>query len=319
MRVDDSVTSSVVFLGIEDDTPSKGGIDCIGTGFLLGYEDVGYLITARHVAKDLHNLPFRIRINKVDGTSGNLDADEIEWTYHPDSNVDLAAIVFHMHGPTHGYECVYIPEELLFDHVLASREGIGIGDICYAVGLFRVLAGRERNLPVVHTGNLALIPGDERIPVRDWDDPLQQRVRQVEGYLVAMSTLSGLSGSPVFVRPVVDTKAKDIHGTQTIVRMPRHDIYLLGVWQSSWEAPPSEVLALEHGHPVRVPVGMGVVVPLARIKEVLEMPNLKAEREAARAAGEYPASTASRLRPGRCDNQFCRQVNRLVRPWRRKA
>lgn len=295
MRIDDALINSVVFLGVADDTPGKGGIHCIGTGFLVAYEETGYLVTAKHVAKDLHNLPFRLRINKPDGaSSGNLDADEIEWNFHPDPNVDLAAILFHMRGPTYGFETVYIPEDVIFDHVLQTGEGIGIGDLCYTVGLFRVFAGKERNLPVVHAGNLALIPGTERIPVRDWDDPEEKRIRHVEGYLVEMSTLTGLSGSPVFVRPALDTWAAGVLPDQrAIVRVPRQKMYLLGVWQASWDAPASEVVALEHGRPVTVPVGMGVVVPSVRIKEVLDMPKLKRDRELAKSLGLYAASPAS--------------------------
>jgi hypothetical protein len=301
VRINDAVTSSVVFLGVATDERGKGGIECAGTGFLVGYDGVGYLVTARHVAKDLNNFPFRIRLNRPDGTSGNIDADQVQWAFHEDDNVDLAAIVFHI-GSEQGYKCIYLPHTMIIDFPLKPGTGFGIGDLCYAVGLFRVMHGQTRNLPVVHSGNLALLPDNEKIPVLDWDDPEQRRVRHVEGYLVELQSLSGLSGSPVFCRPVVDSVAEAYTRTddgkletQKIpVRMARHDIYLMGIWQAAWDAPPSEVMAMEHGRGIQVPVGMGVVVPAYRLLELLNKPELAMAREQRKKAlEEQHISTAA--------------------------
>jgi hypothetical protein len=61
----------------------------------------------------------------------------------------------------------------------------------------------DRPVPfdVVHFGTIALVPHDERIPVRDWR--ARDRVIQVEGYLVETQSLQGLSGASVFARPSV--------------------------------------------------------------------------------------------------------------------
>src|SRR5438105_490758 len=67
---------------------------------------------------------------------------------------------------------------------------------------------------------------------------------------------------------------------------PRANVRLLGLWQSSWDAPPDEVMAIQSGQGVRVPVGMGVVVPAQKIEETLiqlkdfrDMIKAKRERE----------------------------------------
>ena len=95
-----------------------------------------------------------------------------------------------------GCNVLYIPPDMLVDSNTLRALRIGIGDICYAVGLFRLMAGSRRNLPVIHTGRIALIPEDERIPVQDWLNPNGPR-KHIEGYLVKLQNLKGLSGSPV--------------------------------------------------------------------------------------------------------------------------
>ena len=77
-------------------------------------------------------------------------------------------------------------------------EEVEVDDLCYTVGLWRVLEGKERNLPIVHTGHLARLAGEERIPIKDPRQP--DGVVLAHGYLVEAQTLSGLSGAPVFIR-----------------------------------------------------------------------------------------------------------------------
>lgn len=84
-----------------------------------------------------------------------------------------------------------------------ENSNIGVGNFTYTIGLFRLLSGEKRNLPVCHFGTIAMLPGDERIPVTDWTDPDGRRRILVEGYLVKSQSLNGLSGSPVFVRPEI--------------------------------------------------------------------------------------------------------------------
>jgi hypothetical protein len=64
------------------------------------------------------------------------------------------------------------------------------------------------------------------------------------------------------------------------VLLPRADIMLLGIWQGSWDAPPDEVLMIEHGNSLRVPLGMGIVIPTEKLIEILEFPAEQSRREA---------------------------------------
>src|SRR5579863_3791251 len=74
MRVSDDLRKTVVFFGIEG-PEDEGGITCVGSGFLVEYEDEGYLVTARHLARGLGNDPFLLRINKKDGTAQNIPVE----------------------------------------------------------------------------------------------------------------------------------------------------------------------------------------------------------------------------------------------------
>jgi len=289
MRIQDSVRNSVAFVGFADDRPGRGGIDCIGTVFFLEYEDGAYLVTAKHVAKELDDVPFLLRLNKTDNVrSSNVPIDGMRWFYHNDPNVDAAVLPFDVRSRE--FYAAYVTQPMILNESNMDEENIGIGCQCYIVGLFHLLAGQQRNLPVVHSGSIALLPGDEKTPVCDWDDPDGKRTRYVSSYLVEAQTLDGLSGSPVFVRPSVDIALTTVSGRQIVARSPRNEIYLLGLWQAAWNAPPTEVLSVAGRGNVIVPVGMGVVVPVMQIVEILERQELVDQRRNERDKNVTPAS-----------------------------
>jgi hypothetical protein len=155
---------------------------------------------------------------------------------------------------------------------------IGPGDQCYAVGLFRLRAGKGRNLPIVHTGNLAMMPDDELIPCQDWSRP--EKTRLVEGFLVEMTNLDGLSGSPVFIRPLAfDFDPQElIPGPRfkTEATLSRANVQLLGIWQGSWDG---ESAVKDSRNRSRVPFGVGVVTPATKLLELLEQPEVASERD----------------------------------------
>ena len=48
-------------------------------------------------------------------------------------------------------------EDMATPEYLKTAE-IDVGDLCYTVGLFRFIFGKKTNLPLVHSGNIALFP-----------------------------------------------------------------------------------------------------------------------------------------------------------------
>jgi hypothetical protein len=312
VRINDDLRKCVVFFGFEDNSRGKGGINCVGTGFLVAYDEVGFLVTAKHLAHSLGNNPFLVRLNRKDGTSENTLADGVHWYEHPDPTVDVA--VMHISvggGPGSDYEVLYAPQDMLVTDAMIAHPQLGIlgvGDITYTIGLFRLMSGESRNLPVVHLGSVAMMPKDEKIPVRDWRNP--KNTLKVEGYLVETQAMQGLSGSPTFIRPttsvslappnvLIDPRSASEEDFSAAV--PMRKLFLLGLWAASWDAPPDEVLSVQAGKQNRVPVGMGVVVPAQKIIETLEQQEVKdlrkkiKEMRAAHFAETAAASTDSAI------------------------
>jgi hypothetical protein len=287
MRVSDSLLETVVFLGYATDAPGKGGIDCIGTGFLLVYDDVPHLVTVRHVAAQFGADPFLIRVNRFDRTGENIHVDAVRWHFADDPTVDVAVMPFDLRDK---YAARYIDDtKETWWWNKAWKYGAGIGDFVYTVGLFRVLAGAQRNVPVVHFGIIARTPdpAGETIPIRDWRDAKGADVIETNAYLVESQSLRGLSGAPVFIRASNCMVRPEMieHNPHVTDVMELGDavvmwkLHLIGMWQGAWDAPPDHVLGLESGEEVRVPVGMGVVIPMDDVHYALEGDELKTARE----------------------------------------
>jgi hypothetical protein len=293
VRISDDIRKSVVFLGIEDDTPNGSGIRCLGTAFLLAYDQCRYLVTVKHVALAIADAPYLIRVNDAEGGgAGNLLMDEttLRWFSHSNPSVDLAVAPFEYDLSAVGCDTLLVGT--MEDKWLSNPINPQCGDFCYTVGLFQFMTGKRRNLPVVHSGNIALLPSDELIPVRDWENE-GRGVKNVEGYLVQSESVQGLSGAPVFTRHVIElADLPGPEGKKFSALLMNKDLALLGVWQGAWDAPPDEVRSISLRQGVRVPVGMGVVVPVSKLAEILEMPKAVESRKKIKEAREQ-ANAAS--------------------------
>ena len=332
VRIANDLRKSTVFLG--EEVADEDGASVLrpqGTGFFVEWrsdsvrpidnmvaEDGGiYLVTARHVAVPL-GTHFWIGYNRKGGGSDNDFIENAMWKFHSDPLVDIA--VLHCGYPVWA-DCIPIPGRMLtkptVEDVLGTIDdgefvlnnpNLGIGDIAYVVGLFHLMRGKKTNLPVVHTGHIALLPEDERIPV--WDN-LTKSTQWVEGYLVEAQGLEGLSGAPVFARPSAPVSAPYFymgpplqggHKMEHPVVGRLHTLTrLLGLWMASWKAQPSTELAAETAIDVgtKVPLGMGIVVPANKIAETLNNPELTIARrnEYERRVRDTAATTDSLPRP----------------------
>ena len=278
MRTSENVRSMTVFFGGPD--PKTGNIKLGGTGFLVVHKEdghgFGYLVTARHVAKRVQ--PYGdvvVRVNKKGEDAVNFTVDDIYWAYHSDETVDVAVT-----------PCTINPAEFdvgyynLADLVRPSAAPYRVqcGDPICIVGLFHWHSGSGRNTPIVHSGNIALLPDPrEKIPIKDRTG---QQLQKVEAYLVEAQTFEGLSGAPVFQREMVAMRNlyPDHNGGPPIVATGAQ---LLGVYAGAWEGEPSVPLASDRnwGPDKRIPAGMGIVVPGERILEVvMNDPKLKKYR-----------------------------------------
>src|SRR5262245_16519376 len=217
-----------------------------------------------------------MRVNRTDGGSDNyhVDVGDIRWFLHPDPDVDLAIVPFNYDLKARGCDIASLAG---LDRIKDPGAGFDCGDLCYTIGLFQLLQGKKRNLAVVHSGNIALLPSDERIPVRDWEH--EGGTKHVEGYLVQSESIQGLSGAPVFARPHIEIVDFPIGNKTTGVLLPREQLGFLGVWQGAWDAKADAVRAASLDRELRVPVGMGIVIPARKLIELLEAEAVKKDRE----------------------------------------
>ena len=267
MRVRDELRKCVVFLGHEGDKKHKDGFDPKGTRYLQRYDEWAYIVTAAHVAHDLGADPFLIRVNTTNQGAENIHVDEAKWFYHEDRDVDVT--VLPLPGvPANDLDHLVLGQDFFPTLEMSAEYGIGAGDRVHVVGLFRLFYGKQRILPVVHTGHVALMPGREKIPVVDKNSG---KASLVDGYLVELQSLEGLSGSPVFAERTYRVKMPN----EGPVIKADAETTLLGVWQAAWTGPPDNTLAAVRPGPHTVPVGMGIVVPAEKVVELFESKELK--------------------------------------------
>lgn len=284
MNLSRNLLRSVLFVGSDDDTQR---FTPKGTAFLAQFEGSTYLVTARHVAEQLGNDDLQLRVNRLDGGSDVVTVSvpllDAPWRYYPDDDtVDLAVLLFESRLNPRVYEAANIPAEMFVSEDLRASWGLGLAETCYAVGLFGRAPGEDRNLPVVHTGNIAAMPDGKNIRVASSPGV----THMTNGYLVSASNLGGLSGAPVFVRPSVVLGGQVVHDRRLMGHS--ESVYLLGIWQGSWTED-----AREQG--IRVPVGMGIVTPSMRLIELLSTELLTVERNRANAAVNARLKTHSTI------------------------
>ncbi|WP_420406146.1 hypothetical protein [Nisaea sp.] len=259
VRVHEDARSCVAYIGHE----SAGDVIPEGTAFSIAHEGYPYLVTAGHVARQIENGPFGIKFASTDWYSGKSFIERGKWTYHPDRSVDVAVFPG---SPENCPTFKNIMDDVFILDEDIGPDGVGVGDLVHTVGMWKLLESEEKHVPLVHTGHIAMVPGDVKIPV----EPIGGgKTYEVDAYLVEAQGLKGLSGAPVFARQTV-----------TMSKNPRAYSYgslkLLGVWQASWEALASNARQEQVGsdRPITVPLGMGVVIPAQRILEVLQLPEM---------------------------------------------
>ena len=246
MRICGDIRRGIIYFGVGE-KPVYGG-----TGFVQEYCGYTWIVTARHVVEEIDDGPFWIWGNFK--TPEHIDG--AHWEPHPDPDVDIAVAAFASKAVPH------LPEDAILTKKAYPFYDVGVGDFAYVIGLFKRLPGEGRCSPVCHTGHIALLPEDgETIPVNTGFG----RTLNVSGYLVQVPTLPGLSGAPAFVRRTLFAEER-ADGVRPAVG---GDVKLLGVWISSWR----EEAASEHELPTGsiVPVGMGTVIPVERMTEVMDI------------------------------------------------
>lgn len=258
MRIPDRLLNCVGFISLSDQAT-----DYIGTAFIVaiaGKSGGAYLhaVTAKHVAEEVNEKDFLIGINFKDGKAGWFGSN-FKWWYHPTQQefVDVAVTIF---TPSERADIEYIPETIFANKERIDRYGIGVGDEINVIGLFTRFFGSTRHIPIVRTGNIAMMPSD-KLPARNGE---------TEVYLVEGRSIGGLSGSPVFVRHTVsmDVVTGDTAERQRMSGVSQ--LHFLGLMRGHWD----QRVGLSVSETEAVNMGIAIVVPAQKVLEVLYHPEL---------------------------------------------
>jgi hypothetical protein len=269
MRVPDQIKKTILFIGLPD-MPEP---EYRGTGFIVTVPGTqsnhfAFMVTARHVAERLQGKEFYIRANKRDRTFVALKGRPTDpWWFHPTDRKHVdAAVTFFAPQQLGQLDIEAVPFDMFLNHGKIEVTNIGVGDEVFIPGLFTKVTETSRNIPIVRTGTIAMIPG-ERIPFGD---------EFIDAYLIESRSIGGLSGSPVFVRQTVamGTSSSPIMTPQRIpdglLQGLGGRIYLLGSMIGHWDVPegfsPTQAEAVN--------MGIAPVVPASKILEVIFQPEL---------------------------------------------
>jgi len=190
-RIADEYLECVVYL-YPSVNAAKEGEKFGGSGFLVRVpstvnEDLGYTycVTNSHVIRE--GAATVIRLNTHDGGTDVIPLEQEHWWHHQYGD-DLAVCPLPIDNRHYKHAALdtimFVTEEFIEEYDL------GPGDEAFMVGRFVNHQGRERNTPVVRFGNISMMPWE---PIRNERGLLQ------DSFLVETRSLSGFSGSPVFV------------------------------------------------------------------------------------------------------------------------
>ena len=281
MLVPPAVQKCVVFI-IYKNKFTKTDI-LAGTAFFVSIKEgefglnFVYLVTAKHVIEDIEekSLDNRVylRINQKNKPSMTLSSSLNQWKFHPSLSkpinkpmyVDVAALAW---APdVEIYDCIFVPSTMAVTADVISKEGVGCGDEVFITGLFTQHFGLQRNLPIVRIGNIACMPSE---PVQTTE------YGPIEAYLVEARSIGGLSGSPVFLHLSGMRKGS--------LKLGVEPIYWLGLMHGHFDLMNTGVvdaITQDNLYNLKINMGIAIVVPVAKILEVLNQDEFMEARKQA--------------------------------------
>lgn len=212
-RIDDRVLDVAVYL-FEDEKAARRGVNIGGSGALVGVPYYGektfvleidehsvarpgphhlYAVTNRHVIDK--GCPV-VRLNTNDGLTCAIPLKAKDWISHPDGH-DLAIAPL---GPrSEYYQYKFLGAHPPFFLTPEGRDNmrVGAGDEAFMVGRFMGRENELRNTPVVRFGHLAA--AQTELVDQTASGAGSQDHHLQESFLVEVHSISGFSGSPVFV------------------------------------------------------------------------------------------------------------------------
>jgi hypothetical protein len=227
---------------------------------------VDYAVTASHVVKNTSSTDeLYLRVNRVFGGGQPVDikVPTSAWRFHAVTDVAVCAVAW----PEERLEVMTIPlsafpqgDEGTYFNGVAENEDVMI------CGLLTNFPGSERIQPIVRTGTIALMPYEKVMVSID-----RNTSRNVDAYLLEMTSWPGLSGSPIIVYP----NRNPMNPRMLDFMIP---YLLLGLVHGGLEID-KEVKFSRERATVKLGSGIAVGIPAESIREVLmNDPELKLQR-----------------------------------------
>lgn len=288
-RIPPKVLDCVCYLyGSEDD--ACAGREFGGTGFLVSVPskfaglDYVYAVTNRHIA--CQRWPV-VRVNTLEGGTDVFNFEPDQWEF--DRRYDIAAVPLPVREGFHRFATVGAGS--FMTPAQMERVKVGPGDDVFMVGRFMDHDGGLTNLPAVRFGNISVMPS----PIK------QENIGMAKAFCIDLHSRSGYSGSPVFVYRTAnfdleEEAPKDISeakllaaGTTLLMLLGIHFAQFPEEWELIMkpEKPNAKVEAkprvplIKGGASVKGLSGMTCVLPAWNIHDILDLPKLKRQREAA--------------------------------------
>lgn len=214
----------------------------------------GYIVTAKHVIDGLSNILLRVnkRTVRPRGSGVQYIPLSTNWYHHSDDTADLAVL------PWGSVKNNFVLSSLRFDVIAATPEIVrenggrwppGVGEPFVFIGLMTQVAGINRNYPIVRRGHLALVTNEK----------ISGKYGPPEYYIADLLTYPGHSGGPVWV-------AYGQHG------------FLLGIMAAGYEQP----IVVRKGKKRKteqINLGMSLLVPVEKLKDILTSDALEERRK----------------------------------------
>jgi hypothetical protein len=192
-RIPDQIADCSIYF-YEHETDAIEGSEFGGCGFLVHFlsdvnPNVGFLyaVTNKHVVENFGV----IRLSRKGGGFDTISTKHDDWLTHPGGD-DIAVLPLDITDETLArFKWWSVPSSHFITHEVIDAYRIGVGDEAFMVGRLISHDGRQKNSAVVRFGNVSLMA--------DPNEPLRHKHGEFEGFLVECRSLSGFSGSPVFV------------------------------------------------------------------------------------------------------------------------
>jgi len=294
-RIDDKFLEYSIYL-YPTEPDANSGNKAGGSGFLVAMPMYGkehwllhgscprldqyhlYAATCRHLIqpREERKQPSPVvRMNTLDGRVKVIPAKVDEWKCSVTNDVAVLPLDY---DPT--YRQLHLNVDLFLTQEVMRQHDVGVGDDVVMVGRLVHHDGTQTNQPSVRFGRISMMPANVYHPSSD--------SRLEESFIIEVFSVSGYSGSPVFVRPFPGPKLS----MWPSISSPNTNN---AITQSGFCTPPQGTQQTTRGGPWLLGVEWGYinnhdqkynntgvcgVVPAWRLRELLDCDELKERRKA---------------------------------------